>query len=328
MGLQLRLYLLLGLMFAILYAVIIGISRIIGAGGFATYAIIAAALVLLQFLIGPSMVSWIMKVKYVSEQEQPGLHRMVSELAAAAGINKPRVAVSELAIPNAFAFGRTRSDARVCVTRGLMKLLGKEELRAVLGHEISHIKNRDMIIITVLSVLPMICYYIAMSFLWSGMFGGRDRSSQGGGNILPIIGMGMLVLYFITNLLVLYGSRIREYYADRGSVEVGNQPHYLASALYKLAYGNARVPKEAYKRVEGVKAFFVNDPSRALIEFRELKEIDANMSGTIDASELDALRVKRVRLSTGDRLMELFTTHPNMLKRIKHLSSLAYQRTH
>jgi len=323
MGLQLRLYLLVGAMLGILYLVILGIAQAVGVGGFAIYAIIAAGLVLLQYLIGPSMVSWTMKVRYVSEREQPELHRMVGELAERAGIPRPRVCVSDLAIPNAFAFGRTRSDARVCVTRGIMNLLSQDELKAVLGHEVSHVKHRDMAIITLLSVLPMICYYVAISFMWSGMFGGRGRTQ--GGNILPIIGLGMLVLYFITNLLVLYGSRIREYYADQGSVNLGNRPRYLATALYKLAYGNARVPKEAFKRVEGVKAFFVNDPSRALTEVRELRQVDTDMSGTIDAGELEALRTKSVRPGTGDRLMELFSTHPNMLRRIKHLSSLMYE---
>jgi heat shock protein HtpX len=260
-----------------------------------------------------------MKVKYVSEQEQPELHQMIGELAREAGIRKPRVGISEVDIPNAFAFGRTQGDARICVTRGIMRLLSKEELRAVLGHEISHVKHRDMILITVLSVLPMVCYFIALNLLFAGMFGGRRGE---GGNILPLIGLGMLVVYFITNLLVLYGSRIREYYADRGSVSLGNQPRYLATALYKLAYGNARAPKQALKQAEGIKAFFVNDPSRAMIEIKELKEVDADMSGTIDAEELAALRTKTIRLSTGDKLMELFSTHPNMLRRIKHLSSL------
>ena len=311
-------------MFGILYAVILAISSVIGAGGFAIYAVIAVGFMLLQYLIGPSFVSRIMRVKYVSEKEQPGLHRMVAELASDAGIRKPRVCISELAIPNAFAFGRTQSDARVCVTRGIMSLLSTDELRAVLGHEISHVKHRDMVFITMLSVLPMICYYIAISFMWSGMFGGRSRGGQGG-NILPIIGLGMLILYFITNLLVLYGSRIREYYADQGSVRLGNQPHHLATALYKLAFGNAKVPKEAYKRVEGVKAFFVNDPSRALIEVRQLREVDTDMSGTIDTNELEALRAKGVRLGTAERLMELFSTHPNMLRRIKRLSAFLYE---
>ncbi len=326
MGLQVRLYLLVGLMFGILYAIILGISSLLGAGGFVLYASLAAGLVLLQYLVGPAIVAAVMKIKYVSERQEPELHQMVGELAGGAGIKKPRVCVSELTMPNAFAFGRTQSDARVCVTRGIMRLLSRDELRAVLGHEISHVKNRDMIFITMLSVLPMICYFIAISLLWSGAFGGRSRGSQGGANILPLIGLGMLIIYFITNLLVLYGSRIREYYADRGSVRLGNQPNYLATALYKLAYGNAKVPKEAFKRVEGVKAFFVNDPSRALTEIRELKEVDTDMSGTIDVYELEALRIKKVRLSFGDKLMELFSTHPNMLKRIKHLSSLMYSQ--
>ena len=157
------------------------------------------------------------------------------------------------------------------------------------------------------------------------MLGGRTRNQ--GVNPLPIIGLGMLILYFITNLLVLYGSRIREYYADQGSVELDNEPHYLATALYKLAYGNARVLKEAYRRVEGVKAFFVNDPSRALKDVRELKAVDTDMSGTIDVSELEALGAKNVRLSTGNKLMELFSTHPNMLRCIKRLSTLMYGQT-
>lgn len=318
MGLQLRLYLLLGLMLGIFYAIILGVSYALGWHNFIFYAVFAVGLVFVQYLIGPWMVSKLMKVKYVSEQEQPELHHMVAELAKEAGIRKPRVCISEVDIPNAFAFGRTQGDARVCVTRGIMRLLSKEELRAVLGHEISHVKHRDMILITVLSVLPIICYFIALNLLFAGMFGGRRE----GGNILPLIGLGMLVVYFITNLLVLYGSRIREYYADRGSVSLGNQPRYLATALYKLAYGNARAPKQALKQAEGIKAFFINDPSRAMIEIKELKEIDADMSGTIDSSELAALRTRPIHLSTGDKLMELFSTHPNMLRRIKHLSSL------
>jgi heat shock protein HtpX len=101
-------------------------------------------------------------------------------------------------------------------------------------------------------------------------------------------------------------------------------PHDLATALYKLVYGNARYKNsEELKRVEGVKAFFVNDPSRAWNEIRELKQIDRDMSGTIDYDELMELRQKEIKLRSGDKLMELFTTHPNMLKRIKHLSTLA-----
>jgi heat shock protein HtpX len=135
--------------------------------------------------------------------------------------------------------------------------------------------------------------------------------------------MGALLLYFVTNLLVLYGSRIREYYADLGSVKLGNPPHHLATALYKLVYGNAGGrAREELKRVEGVKAFFVNDPSRAQSELTELAQVDKDMSGTIDIDELTELRHKSVKLDKRDKMMELFTTHPNMLKRIKHLASL------
>ena len=316
MWLQMRLYLLLGLLLAIIYGVIVGIASAIGVGSLLLYAILAILFVLLQYILGPSLVKWTMKVKYVSEQEYPVLHSMISELSRAARIRKPRVGVSMVPIPNAFAFGRTRWDAKVCVTEGLLKSLNSDELRAVLGHEISHVKHNDMALITVLSIFPLIIYFMALGLLLSG----RGRGQ--GGTPLPLIGIGMLVLYFITSLLVLYGSRIREFYADRGSVKLGNRPRHMATALYKLAYSNARVPKESLKRVEGLKAFFVNDPSRAMNEVRELKEIDADMSGTIDYEELLALRSKTVRIRSADKLMELMSTHPNMLKRIKHLSSL------
>ena len=121
---------------------------------------------------------------------------------------------------------------------------------------------------------------------------------------------------------MLYASRIREYFADKGSVELGNQPSALASALYKLVYGAARMDKEHLREAEGLKAFFLNDLSRALNEIRELSQLDLDRSGTIDGSELAALKNKKIKLGFGDRLMESFSTHPNMLKRIQHLSNL------
>ncbi|MBI4302454.1 MAG: M48 family metalloprotease [Chloroflexi bacterium] len=319
MGLQMRLYLLLAVMFGILYAVITVIASLMGIGGFLTYGILAMVMVLIQYMVGPSIVGWSMKVQYVSENEYPELHQMVSELAQEARLPKPKVGISRIEIPNAFAFGRWKGDARVCVTQGIMGLLSKDELRAVLGHEISHVKHRDMALITILSVIPLILWYVAWSTMFSG-YGNRER----GGN-LAYIGIFAFLLYFITNLLVLYASRIREYYADQGSVRLGSQPRYLATALYKLVYGSARVSKESLKEVEGVKAFFASDPSRAWQEIKELREIDADMSGTIDADELMALRSKSLRLGTSDKMMELMSTHPNMLKRIKHLSSLIGQ---
>jgi len=319
MWLQTRMFLLVAVMFGILYGVITGIGAWMGAGGAVSYIILAFIFLGIQYLISPSIVGRTMKIRWVSEKEAPELHRMVAELADSAHLPKPRVGISQLAIPNAFAFGRTRRDGRVCVTQGILNLLSRDELRAVLGHEISHIKYRDMVIITLLSAVPLVMYWLAWSMMWRGAFGGRRQ----GGSYAVLIGLGAFLLYFITNLLVLYGSRIREYHADLGSVRLGNMPHHLASALYKLVYGNARFRgREELKRVEGVKAFFLNDPSRAWGEIRELSQIDRDMSGTIDYDELMELRQKEVRLGTSDKLMELFTTHPNMLKRIKHLSTL------
>ena len=154
-----------------------------------------------------------MKVKWVSEKEAPELHQMVAELAEEAHLPKPRVGISEINVPNAFAFGRTQKDGRVCVTRGILNILNKDELKAVLGHEMSHVKHRDMAVITLLSAIPMILYYLAFSLMW----GGTGSNRRQGGNYAALIGFGAFFLYFITNLLVLYGSRIREYYADVGA---------------------------------------------------------------------------------------------------------------
>ncbi len=314
MWLKLRLYLVMTVMFAIIYGLFVIAGNMLGMGDVPYfYAIIASVMMLIQYMIGPKMVEWSMGVKYVSEQEQPSLHRMVAELARDARIPKPRVGIARIPIPNAFAFGRWASDGRVCVTEGIMNLLNEKELRAVLGHEMSHLKHRDVAVITMISVIPMICWYIAWSFMFSG---GRDR----GNNVL--IGIVAFVVYLITNLLVLYVSRIREYYADEGAVRLGNSPHYLASALYKLVYGSARVPKDSLKQIEGMKAFFASDPSRAGYEIRELSQIDLDGSGTIDVTELMALRTRPVRVKTSDKLMEMLSTHPNMLKRIQRLSSL------
>jgi len=148
MGLQIKMWLLVALMFGILYGVITAIGRYMGVGSANSYIILAILFMGFQYLIGPSMVSLMMRVKWVSEEEEPELHRQVAELAQRAGIPKPKVGVSKLSVANAFAFGRTVRDGRVCITQGIQRLLSKDELKAVIGHEISHLKHRDMMIIT------------------------------------------------------------------------------------------------------------------------------------------------------------------------------------
>ncbi len=314
LALKLRMWLLLAILFAIVYAVVSWISYAAGITNFYFYLILSLAMMFIQYLIGPKLVEWTMRVRYVKKEEFPRLYQMVESLAMRAEIPVPKIGVAQIPLPNAFAFGRGTKDGRVCVTEGILKLLSEDELKAVLGHELTHLKNRDVLTITLLSVIPMIMYRIA----WQFLFYGRRRDSRGGNTAL--VGLVAFIFYFITNLLVLYASRIREYFADRGSVLLGNQPAVLASSLYKLVYGSARMDKESLKEVEGLKAFFVNDPSQALNEIKELRQLDLDKSGAIDASELAMLKNKKIHLGFADRLMETLSTHPNMLKRIKQLS--------
>jgi heat shock protein HtpX len=304
----------MAVLFAIIYAVISMISVYLGITNFYFYLVLSFAIMFVQYMIGPKMVEWSMGVRYIKEGEYPELRGTIESLAKAAGLPTPKIGISDIAIPNAFAFGRSQKDGRICVTRGIVNLLNNDEMRAVLGHEMSHIRNRDVLTITLLSVIPMILYRIAWQFLFFG--GRRDERNQSA----VIVGILAFLFYFVTNLLVLYASRIREYFADKGSVDLGNNPSNLASALYKLVYGSARIPKNELKSAEGMKAFFVNDPSRAASEFNDLKALDLDRSGTISTEELDALRGKAIKLNLGDKMMEFFSTHPNMLKRIKRLS--------
>jgi heat shock protein HtpX len=308
-------FLLLTVLFAIIYSVIVMVGTAMGIGNFYFYLFISVLMMIGQYLIGPKIVEWSMRVKYVSRKEYPSLYSMVEEMARKANMPMPKICVSPEALPNAFAFGRGKNDGRVCVTEGILRLLKPDEIRAVLGHELAHIRNRDVLTITILSVIPMILYRIA----WHFMFYGGSRRERGGSNA-AIIGLAAFLFYFITNLLVLYASRIREYYADRGSLDLGNKPSSLATALYKLVYGSARMSREAIKESEGLKAFFLNDLSHALTEIKELRQLDLDKSGTIDSSELLSLRGKTVQLSFVDKLMETLSTHPNMLKRIQHLA--------
>jgi heat shock protein HtpX len=315
LSLRLRMWLLLTLLFGIIYALLVVIgTQFLRVSGFSFYLGLSLVMMFIQYMIGPKIVEWSMKVRYIKRQDNPKLFSMVEDLANRAKIPMPRIGVAQISIPNAFAFGRGINDGRVCVTEGILNLLNDEELRAVLGHELSHLKNRDVLTITLLSVIPMIMYRIA----WQFLFYGRRREERG--NNAMLIGIAAFLMYFVTNLLVLYASRIREYFADRGSILLGNKPQALASSLYKLVYGSARADKEELKETEGLKAFFLNDPSRALNEIRELRQLDLDKNGIIDISELESLRNKNLRLNFGDKLLELMSTHPNMLKRIKQLS--------
>ncbi len=154
-----------------------------------------------------------------------------------------------------------------------------------------------------------------LSFLFSG-----NRNNGGYG---VVIGLGAFGAYILGQLLVLFISRTREYYADQGSVELGGKPHKLASALYKLVYGFATASEDSVKEVEGLKAFFVNDISDAGNEINDLQQLDIDRNGVITEEELSRLRYSDTHISKGQSIMELLSTHPNMVKRVKRLSELA-----
>ncbi len=305
------------LMFALIYALLTVIMFATGMISPVFFALLAFLIVLAQYFFGPKIVEKTMRVKYVSKSEHPGLHAIVTDLAMRANIPKPKVGVSEMPIANAFAFGKSKKDGRVCVTSELLRRLNEKELRAVLGHELSHIKHKDIVAITMLSVIPMICYFVYISFFWSSFFGGR----RSGGTMA--IALAAFLTYLLTNMLVLYASRVREYYADQGSVELTNDAPALASALYRISVEDARVDRRTLKRIEGMKAFFASDPSRARKDLTDLRQADLNMDGHLDKYEVEAF-AKESRITSADRIMEMFSSHPNIVKRIKRLHAISY----
>ncbi len=311
--LRLRMIITSVLMFSIMYFLIMIVARFLGISSWKFYAGVSLVIVFLQYWFGPSLVKRSMNVRPLSEAEAPHIHKMVAELAQEAGVPKPEVGVSEINIPNAFAYGRTSRSGHIAITRPILGLLDYDELRAVLGHEMGHIKHNDMAITAAVSVIPMICYYIALSFMFSG------DSENGGGFI---IGIGGYLFYLLGQLLVLFISRTREYYADEASVEYGNRPAALVSALYKLSYGAARCNKETIDKLNTNRAFFVNDINNAEHDITDFQQIDFDGDGKISDEELRRLANSDVRISRKNGLMELLSTHPDSLKRVKRLAEL------
>ena len=301
------------IMFTIVYFLISLAGWYLGISSWKLYFGASIVIVFLQYWFGPSIVKRSMNVRPLSEAEAPHIHQMIQELADEAGVPKPELGLSEINIPNAFAYGRSSRRGHIAITRPILGLLDRDELRAVLGHEMGHIKHNDMIVTAAVSVIPMICYYIALSFMFSG------DSRNGGGIIIGILGY---LFYLISQVLVLFISRTREYYADQASVEYGNHPASLVSALYKLSYGAARCSKETIDEVNTNRAFFVNDVNNARNDITDFQQIDFDGDGKISEEELKRLLNSDVKISRKNGIMELLSTHPDSLKRVKRLAEL------
>ncbi len=253
---------LLGLVYAVLVAVLIAA----GAGA-VTIAIVAAALFALQLFTSDKIALYSMGAKEVGPNdsaEAHKLHGMIERLCIQANLPKPRVAIAQTPMPNAFAIGRSPKSATVCATVGIIHLLEDSELEAVLGHEITHVMNRDVVVMTVASFFASIAAFITQwGFLFGGGFGGNRNNQNNNNNGFIVVILVSAAVYVISFLLLQALSRYREFAADRGSAILTGRPSALISALMKIDSGMGRIPQRDMRAAPGELAAFYIFPPKA-----------------------------------------------------------------
>ena len=274
--------------FALLLMIGLGVDPIL-------VAVIAVVIALFQYYGSDKLVLMTTRARVVSPQEEPKLHATIERLAAMADMPKPKkIAVMDTHVPNAFATGRNPQNAIVTVTRGLMTRLNEKEIEAVLAHELIHVKNRDVAVLTWASPIVIIAgFLIQWLFILSlfGGFGGGGRSRGGGSGgqalmIMMAVYVGTIIIYFLAQLLIMALSRYREFAADRGSAILTGAPMQLASALSKISDDMYRIPEKDMRQVEHANAFFI----------------------------IPALK--------GNTMANLFSSHPKLEKRIERLQNM------
>jgi heat shock protein HtpX len=281
-GLQARILLTLFLL-GLLYVVFIGVLLTAGAG-LVTVVVVMGGLSLAQLFFSDKLALSAMGAKVVSPQEAPGLHAMIEKLCIQADLPKPRIAVADTDIPNAFATGRSQKSATVCATTGIMRSLSPSELEGVMAHELAHVKHRDVLIMTIASFFAS----LAAIILQFGFFFGGGQSDDDNPSFFVIL-LVSFVVYVVSFFLMMSLSRYREFAADRGAAIVTGRPSALASALSKIASNVQQLPQRDLReaeRLERMNAFFIVP-----------------------------VRVKSV-------LQGLFSTHPPTEKRIERLQQL------
>jgi heat shock protein HtpX len=278
-GLTLRVWFTMFLLL-IVYLIFLTVLSALGVGVY-WLILVAGGLAFVQYFFSDKLVLWTTRARIVEEQEYPELHAMVSRLAAEADIPKPRVAIVQTPVPNAFATGRSPSHAVVAVTDSILRLLSPKELEAVLAHELSHVKNRDVLTLTIASFLAMVAAII-MQNAWLFSMGNR----RGEGNPWIIAWIVAIVVWLVSTLLIRSLSRYREFAADRGSAIITRRPQDLITALGKISQRMDYVPPEQKQAVQGANMFFI----------------------------IPAL--------SGRSLMELFSTHPTLEKRVAALQQV------
>jgi len=244
---------LLGALYVAFAAVLFSVLNI----GLAPVLVIVLGLAAFQYYTSDKIALAASGAKIVSEEEAPELHATVERLCGMADLPKPRVAIVDTDVPNAFATGRNPKHAVVAVTTGLWRRLEPKEIEGVLAHELSHVANRDVLIMTVASFFAMLAALLTRFGLYGGIFGGGRRDNNNGPPIWLIILLVSLVTYVISWVLIRTISRYREYAADRGSALITGAPEYLMSALQKISSQISLIPERDLREVAGMNAFFI-----------------------------------------------------------------------
>ncbi|WP_405655037.1 zinc metalloprotease HtpX [Streptomyces sp. NBC_00019] len=252
--------------------------------------VIAAGLLGAQFWFSDRIALYAMHGHLVTAEEQPELHGVIDRLCATADMPKPRVAISEMDLPNAFATGRNADHAVVCVTTGLLRRLETEELEGVLAHELSHVAHRDVAVITIASFLGVIAGLIVRFAFYSQLFGGRNDRDQNTAALLGIVMAVSALVYALSFLLIRALSRYRELAADRAAAMLTGKPSVLASALTKVSGDIARIPTKDLRTAQAFNAFFFTPA-----------------------------------LGPGTVIAKLFSTHPSLERRIEALAEISVE---
>lgn len=323
-GMTLTLAMIMAFFFALIMVLVFLLIPESGIFGYVLVGFLTTLFILFQWLIGPTIVRLSTRLKYLKPGENLFLEQLVSELSLNAEVPLPKLAIVEDPTPNAFVFGRSLKSSTLAVHTGLLRALNQDEIKAVLGHEIGHLRHKDVIIMTIVSAIPILAYMIARTFMYGSIFGGGRRGGSRDNSGLALIAIAVIsfVIYFVTQLLVLRLSRMREYYADSYSAMLTQNPHSLSSALAKITYGLSLSKKEPH----GVRAFYIGDPSNAKREISTIMEnkskYDLDGDGVIDENELAIAMEEEAKKTSWGRVNELFSTHPPTFKRVLNLKQI------
>jgi heat shock protein HtpX len=295
---------------ALVFGVIAGLLGLIllyagftGETAMGLWIFISLFFIFMQWLIGPWLIKMMTGAKEIKVEDAPEIHQMLSEISKTAGIPKPKLYIVNRNDPNAFAFGRTQGSSCVALHKGLIDILTKEELRAVIAHEVGHIKHRDVTIMTIASSLPTILYYMVILF--------APRNREGNSIIqLIMVFVGGLIAQFIGVLLVMWLSRTREYYADEFSARATGNPLSLITGLSKITYKTVPLTNE---RDKSFKTLYISDPSKG--EGNEIMEI-AKAINSDNAEKIEEM-IEMEKYKHGKK--EWLMTHPITAKRLERL---------